>query len=523
MEQIRAEVNAAPRGQKAVVVARWAEVLKVDRATVYTLLRVPGGRTRKAGAKSRELVAWATVAAVYKKSPPPGAGEISTDQAVRLAVQNGDLPAGALEVPVATINRTIRALGLAPQARRRNRIQAGYPNRRHHFDASSSKFLYVARDLGGGDYLLKLHRPGQMGYKNKPIPVERLRPWVYGVTDDYSGRLIVRYTVAHGESLVDSLSFLAHAWERMGLPEDLLADQGILKKGFASADLIARLDVGLPESLPYAKEAHGKIERPWRTLWQRLEKPMFAGDWKKFELKLSELHVMTENYLAEYNAMPHRFEREISRMDAWEKINWRGGLVALPEDALATVARRKKRKVDVAGWFEYQGKAYEVAGLHNAWVYVYEGVFGDRLAVQDIKTGTRYNASAPRILDVDEFRAHPETPHDRAVKEAATLDVPRAAMLYQSAPEARAESAALKAPARVKAVREIEDPLDASVHPTVEEAYREFAGIVGAFIPEDMREEVMAEIESNGRDREFVRMFALDVRAAMEQQVAVNG
>ena len=529
IEQIRIEVRRAPRGQKATVVARWAEVLKADRSTIYSHLSTPGGRKRKAAPQRPEYWEWTHAVWEVKLRPAAvGAGPISTDQAVAAAVREGTVPASALHVPVATFDRIARALGLSKASVRRFRYQATRPNEAHHFDASGSKYLYVARKAGD-EYVLRIHRPGAMGYKNKPIPVERLRPWYYGLVDDYSGRLITRCTVAQGESMADSLLFLEHAWSQFGLPGELLADQGVLKRGMASSDLIARLDVGLRESMPYAKESHGKIERPWRTLWQRFEKPFFiAKDWERFEITLTELNERLVRALEEYNSRPHRWERKLTRMDAWKKVNLLGGIVEIPENALATVARRKKRKVGVDGVLWLDGTPYEVKGLHDAWVYVYEGVFDSRMVVQEIETGVRHEVRDFRPNKLGQYKAAPVTPHEAVLKTAAAGGVSRDALPYGPGEAVAAASTntdvvrMLDRPMRTREVREIEDPLNASVHPSADEAYREFAGIVGVFIPPDMREEVIAEIEANGRDKDFVRSFALDVRAAMERQT-VNG
>src|SRR3989304_823124 len=387
VEQIRHELRNAPHGHKSVIAKRWAAVLDCSVQQVYRLAADGKKSARSSKAKKPDYHEWAKVVMMVKKRPPEGAGEISTDQAIEIAAAKGLIPLEALSVPIGTFDRIIRSFGVTKRKRRFTRYQAEKPNQAHHVDASSSKFFFVHRRVGN-DYVIRLHRPGANGYKNKPIPCDRLRPWIYGLVDDHSGRQIARYTIAAGESMADTLLFLQHAVSAVGLPEQLIADQGVLKKGLPSQDLIKRLHVALPEMMPYEKEAHGKIERPWRTAWQRFEKPFFAvDDWQKYEITEAELNRRFAVYLEEYNELPHRFEREITRMQAWRRISLHGGIVAIPENALATAAKRAKRKVGADGILQYEGGIYEVKGLHEADVYVIEGVFEDRLVVQDRATG----------------------------------------------------------------------------------------------------------------------------------------
>lgn len=509
--EMRREIMTAPHGHKSVTARRWAAIIGANNTVqVYRLISL-GARDRKGEPERAELTEWTKVVYAMKKRPPEGAGEISTDQAVKLCA--GILPREAQDVPPSTYDRIARGLGLNKKQRRISRYQAARPNMAHHFDASSSKFFYIHRRVGN-DYVLRMHRPGQMGYKNKPIPCERLRPWVYGLTDDHSGRFICRYTAAAGESMSDGLLFLQYAWAIMGLPDQLLADQGTLKKGLVSQDLIARLDVELPQMMPYAKEAHGKIERPWRTLWQRFEKHFFAGGWEHSEILLSELNRRLDVFLSDdYNLLPHRFDKGVTRMQAWRRVSLHGGIVTIPENALATAAKRKKRKVGPDGILQYEGDYYEVKGLHEAWVHVYEGVFEDRLIVEEIETGNKFEVNAFAPLPLGEYRSHPDTPHQTAVKESKALAVPTDGLLYTA--KKGADGRVVDMPIR-SVERAIDDPFDVSSFATTDEAMGEFFSITGQTIYGEEREYVVSLIEENGRNREYVRNFAMEVRADIE-------
>ncbi|GER92662.1 transposase [hot springs metagenome] len=522
--QARIEIANAPHGMKTETAGKWAKILNTTMQTLYRNINpdVNSKRTRKGQPQKPEYQKWARIVYQIKKCPPEEAGEISTEDAVLIAVKSGLIPEAAIDVPIGTYNRIARENGWSKKEVRANRFQAERPNQAHHFDASTSKFFYIAKRFCDGDYLLKLHRPAKH-YKNKPVPVDALRPWIYGLTDDYSGRLICRYVAAQGENSVDSMSFLSWAWSIIGLPEQLLADQGMLKKALPSRDLIERLGIELPEMMPYQKRGHGKIERPWRTAWQKFEKPFWAvADQEKFEITLSELNKQLLHFIEDkYNKLPHRFERHITRMQAWSKINLHGGIVTMPENALATVARRCKRKVSVEGKLEYNGKSYEVKGLHSAWVWVFEGVFEDRLIVQDCKTGMKYEVRDFEPLNLGEYKSHKQTPHQELVKESANLNISKDAMLY--ADKAPRDEKIVAMPIRTKEDREIADPFDVTTYASIDEAMGEFMKIVLSLDPEN-KEVVKRLILQNGLKKQYVMDLALEIRAIKEtKNAAVAG
>ncbi len=520
IESARREVLFAPYGFKTEMADRWAALLSVSRAHLYRLIESPLRERREAMPLKPKYYAWAHVIWQLKKTPPEEAGELTTEDAVTSALKKGLVPPEAADVPTGTYNRIARDLGWTRRQKRRNRIQAARPNQRHHFDASTSQFLHIARRLNDGEYVLKLHRPAAGGYKNKPVPVDRLRPYYYGLVDDHSGRLLSRCIAAVGENSADSMAFLCWAWEQMGLPEELYCDEGMLKKAFASRDWIDRLGVPLPPSIPYEKESHGKIERSWRTTWKNYELTFYAevSDWHKFEITLTEFNRQLANFVeSKYNQRPHRFERNISKMQAWNRINLHGGIVQIPENALSTVARREKRKVDVAGMLQYPGGPYEVIGLHEAWVWVFEGIFTDKLVVQDIQTGKKYEVKDFKPRDLGEFRAHPETEHEKLVKASASLPLSGQG-LY--ADKAAANQKITAMPTRVKEEREIVDPMNVTAYASMAEAWAALPPIMDPA----QRTQIEELVRAQGMDKSFVDDLAQELRAAIETQrrTAVN-
>lgn len=514
MQQIRAELLTAPYGFKCEIVKRRAEMYGVTPATIWRGLELKA-RTRKAQPKRPELYDWARVVAMIKKRPPTEAGEISTDQAMEIAVTSGNCPKELLEEHVATIDRCMRKMGTTKKSIRASRYQAEYPNQGHHFDGSTSAYFHIARRMPDGEYIMMMHRPAAGGYKNKPIPVDRLRPVFYGLVDDYSGRRIADVIPAHSENAQDSVMMLERFWRELGLPKELLADQGMLKKCLATSKWVRLVGVELPQMKPYASRGHGKVENPWKTYWQRFEKPFYAPDnWQKYEITLTEYRRRLRNHIEEMNAKRHRFERKITRMDAWRKVMLNGGVTILPENSLAAIARETKRKVDIDGMLEYQGGLYTVKGLHDAWVMVYEGIFTDRLVVMDIKTKERYEVKDFKPLKLNEFRADKDTEHQKIIKAGANISVTDEALPYREV--AKTAANVVNLPIR-QTEREIASVFDVEHYASVDDAKREVFDITGPLGNEEWAAIEEAIIE-NKLNKAFVRELAMNIRGAIEQQ-----
>jgi len=517
--QIRSEWLAAQNGARSGIIARWAQKVGCSYQSLYRTLDI--GRKRCGERKICGIEDAAALVAQIKKRPPKDAGEIATDQAVELAIANGIIPEEMADVSIGTWNRIMREDGLSKKSRRVQRFQAEYPNQLHHVDASTSAFFYIHRQEGD-EYILRMHGGSALGYKNKPVPI-RLRPWVYGLTDDYSGYHLARYVAAAGESLADNLQFLSWGWSFnddkpfFGIPDRIKADQGPLMKGDASREWLDRLGVELDGSTPYEKEAHGKIERPWRTLWGRFERVFFAeADWRKFEITMSELQRRFRIYQnTYYNMLPHRYEPGITRLDAWRRINTlRGGAVAMPENAIATAARRHIRTVSMDGCISLDGTIYEVKGLHDAKVRVYEGIFEDRLVVEDIATGEKYETRKFAPAKLDDYRREKDTPHQKAVKAAEDLVMRNT--LYGGVGSEEREAGNKKVtrlPTRIRERREISNPLGVDSYGSIEAAMREFLNICPVRLTAEDRASVRELIVENGLNRAFVRELALEVQA----------
>lgn len=426
-QQVKAELQQSPRGTKAATVAKWASLLGCDVKKIWALQETGRVRAKKANSSLEEVT---KIVFQIKFRVPDCTGPLSTDQAYKMARINGNLPEDAPRYHPSTIDRCARDLKLTKTPRRIQRFQAERPNQMHHVDASTSQFLHVVKALPNGDYLLKLHAGSSQNYKNKPLPI-KMKLWIYGVVDDYSGCLAGRYAAAPGESAADNLNFLKWAWSKKedktlhGVPEKIKGDKGPMMRGKVAEDLFARLGVEIDPSEPGAKDAHGKIERPHRTNWQRFEKQfMVLDDCKKFEITLSELNRQFLVYLnTEYNLRPHRYEKEITREQAWKRISLQGGVRPLPAGAFETSCERVERTVGRDGTIKLDGQIYEVKGLHAAKVWVIKSVFTDDIIVQEVETGKKYEVINFKPNPVGTFTAHPDTAHQKNIKAGKDLHI----------------------------------------------------------------------------------------------------
>jgi hypothetical protein len=522
--QILTDWQNAPFGHKRRVLEKWAGSLGCTVKTLY--LQIPRElksqrEPRKGVPKIKGIKEFSLIVAQVKRRSPRKL--LATEDAVALAYENGLIPEDIAKVPVSTFNTHMRKLGMNKGSGRVVRFQADYPNQLHHIDASGSDCFFVKKNLPDGDAVLKLdHRPYK-GYKNKiKDPEDGNRLWVYGLVDDHSGLMKARYVAAPGESSLDNLDFVSWVWSEIGLPEWLKADHGPMMKTLIAKEFLKNLSIDVDPSVPGKSRTHGKIERPWRTIWRRFENPFYVENHKTFEITLSELNRRFSNYLESYNNKFHRYERRVTRLNVWKRVGLRGGIVEMPENAIRTMARRFKRTVEHDGCFSLHGEVYEVKGLHRAKVWVYQGVFDDRLIVEDVATGEKYEVEVFKPLGFHEFRGQKETPDELAFKQARELkakdkngnerDLKNT--LYM-APEDHGNVESFPVP--VKEIRQVPDVLDANTYPSVEAALRDFIAISGVFLDMDIQARIREEIINNGLNKTFVRELALEVQAENER------
>lgn len=514
MDMVRREWTEAGWGMKRPVIEKWSAATGVSVHALYA--RLDTGRKRKKQERGiKNIEEQALIIAQIKRRPPEHRGMITTEDAMELARSQGY----KITASKSSVDRVMREMGMGSR-KRHVRYQADRPNVCHHVDASSSDVFFVARKLADGDYVLKLHA-GYKGYKNKPVPI-RQRPWIYGLIDDYSGLFLARYTVAEGENALDNVDFVCHAWSQIGIPEFIKGDCGPMMKSDDFRFFLHRLSVAVDPSVPGNKNAHGKIERKWRDMWARFEKPFFGGDIRKFEIKLSELNEHLARFCERWNERPHRLERKITRKQAWMKINQQGGYMALPADALKKLVSRYERTIDSAGCFTVNAETFECKSLHGCKAHIYIGATDGRIIVVNPANGEKHEAECFAPREFGDFAATPDTADTVARKGAAEMVIENT--LYAEPMDksvgysSGGNVVALPVTARVKETAEIADlgeirrKKQADLHyADAEDAIKSFITLSGYVPDADERQGLIMLMEDNGLDKGFIADLANEV------------
>jgi hypothetical protein len=179
----------------------------------------------------------------------------------------------------------------------------------------------------------------------------------------------------------------------------------------------------------------------------------------------------------------------------------------MPDNAIATIAKRDERTVGQDGCISLDGIIYEVKGLHDAKVWVFTGCFDDKVVVVDKVTGTSYETRRFVPNKVGEYKAHPKTPHQEAVEAAKDLKVSNT--IYS---EPKQTGNMVQMPTRVKETVALEDPLEINTYPSMALAMEGFISIYGYAPNKENREVIQDLILENGLSRRFVTDLALNAQ-----------
>lgn len=307
IDEVRARVEELPHGQRSSFVERVAANMDCSKATVYR--KISGGEIKRSREPEVPVAVVIKAGAMKAGSEKKGANgrQLATEDVISMLEMSGEIEPGS--VSPSTIDRRLRELGWAQQ-RTYTRHEDNYVNEVHQMDFSRSEYFEVV-DFSDGDYLLKVDgRRGTWAYKNKPAE-ERLRLWVVGYVDTWSRACLYRYFAATGENLMMATQFLSFAWQRedplhplVHLPETLKLDQGALGKNSTfkqrlKEDLGIRVELAAPKNDRLAKnQGMGKVERRFRTLWQRFElKQATILEQKDIStISLSDLNVLAHQH-----------------------------------------------------------------------------------------------------------------------------------------------------------------------------------------------------------------------------------
>lgn len=528
-KEIAAHLAAAPHGDRVAAAERLAQRYGVSRATIYRVAK-RGGTPRERQPERPEYRDWTRIAVALAHSPDVGE-PLPLDLAIEAGIDSGDLPPEAADMPIPTAYRLARQIGLTKQRRRSHRLDADYPMQAVLIDYSTSKFLLADRE-DGDDWILRLHRrpvPAS-GYKNRPLREHRKRVGVYALWDMCTGCVVARYVVSSGENALDALDFLCWALAQdkdprlvlHGVPDDLWSDLGPLARSDAAADLLERLNIALVTGKPYAKERMGGVEVSHKTRWRRFERALFLRG--SDTIRLSALNDRLTEFMVRENARPARTKvdgRHRSRAAAWMELTNRrpadNPLCKLPPNAMQTLVREERRKLDVNGIIRWDNVEYECADWHDRWVIARRAIDGSGdLAIEDEATGEKRLARRYERRPYGTIRQSPASPLEQLLGDKAG----RKANADIYAPKTATGAANVtQLPPRSAAAAPLENPLSGGDRcRDLDEAMRLFTSIYQWPLSAANRALVIERITEAGLSRQAVTALAQELRALAHKQ-----
>lgn len=321
LAEIKEQLDACPYGGQTALMEQYARSTGRSAKTLYRLMK------DQFGAKRRRIKGEPKVDQFYvdviagKKAFALKRYErnYTTEDAIKDAENEGLVPQGLL-VP-GTVDRRIRESGYWDE-RRHTAVLEDIANEVHYWDFSRSEYIYPCQPEGD-DWLLVLGKKSLM-YKNRQG--EKFGMWVGAVRDGKTGVRITKYNVAAGESVRICKDLLRYVWQRPaddhplhGIPWGQRSDKGSAIAGKLILSLFEELDIKYYPNNPGNKKAMGKIERLWRTWWQRFELPLIMRNGEGYKLRLSELNELAFEHNLEEMNKKHPFFTGLTKRQVFEQ------------------------------------------------------------------------------------------------------------------------------------------------------------------------------------------------------------
>lgn len=424
--EVYRELQACPYGAKSSIVDRYAQRWGVSRATVYREIEKEFGKQRKREKQNYRVDdAYIDVIARLKAlslSYGKKSRELTTEDAIEIAETKGLVPQGILKK--STVDTRLRQKGFR-KVKPVQRYIEDFSNQAHYVDFSRSEYISIAGyDAGSGEYILKTAGKS-LRYKNKQGRSFGL--WLAGLRDGKSGVRLVRYYTVAGENAYMGLDFLQWCWHRDEddhplnyFPYFLRIDNGALAKNKDVQAMLEALEIEQVTSEPYNKQAMGKIERTWRTFWQRFELKLVMEVGIGQRLSLDDLNQLAFDYCVDESRKAHPIFRDRKKHVIYEQ-----DLLAYPprtyEGDIANLASRPmRRKVGRDLMFYIDNEPYRAPERYlDKWVLVHRNMNGD-LVGEGEEDGLRFDIEPFVFNRFQEFRAFPDTYKDKMLKEATS-------------------------------------------------------------------------------------------------------
>lgn len=313
-------LDAAPN--KGKVMRDAEKQFGCSESTLYKRMRQIRGKTKEAPGRPREIDRDLVRAVIRLKErgkamgPADADRELSTPDALKILERNGW--AGATDHSPSRINAIARKeLGYRDK-RRVRRFEADHAAQLYQMDFSRLEYFQLFDyDDERDDYLLKV-TSRSTAYKD---PSGAFRAWVIGLIDDKSRVALGRVFAATGESPELGLEFLRWVFSREPdehplryAPDALQADAG----AFDAAATERALDAAnIDFQSGKGKGSQGKVERNFRTLWQRWELPLALECGQGHVMTLRELNARLHEYCVRLAREPHPRYRRHTREEVY--------------------------------------------------------------------------------------------------------------------------------------------------------------------------------------------------------------
>jgi hypothetical protein len=249
--------------------------------------------------------------------------------------------------------------------------------------------------------------------------------------DDRSRVTFTQYVVAPGESFQMAKEFLACAWGAdprcpiQGMPRELNCDFGPVHSSEAGKNLMASLGVAFTDRMPESPNVTGKVERTWRTLFTDFETTYQLHVDRT--LSLRELNEEHAAWQVELNDRKHPDFRAFTRIGLYRAEVMHTDVRFIPEDLGDGIWQADMRCVDAFARIRWQNAWYRTpdSWQRGTMVEVMESA-GGKILLRHPDTGETFDAPPATPTEWGQYRGHKDTPNQRLVKEAATLQIKNA-------------------------------------------------------------------------------------------------
>jgi hypothetical protein len=362
------ELSAAPYGGQGEVLQRWENTVGLSRSTLLRHAKRAGYRPQERKRRADAGVSRAgiteeglahVVALLAGSHRKTGSIEMPTNEAVMEAVAAGVLPQGTTPE---TVRRLLREKGLSRRMLKANyttdgqtvsamhvRLITDGPNHMHQVDVSACLHWYFKKRGG----LAQRHAKLELMGGKKLAPYKRIREHIlrYALTDHYSGAFYVRYYLAAGETALNLIDFLYHAWRRRehehdifhGVPRMVYFDPGSANLAYATTNLLDNLQVKWLAHQAGVARATGAAECYQRIWQQHFESKL----WLRPPENLEELNARADDARIYYCATRKLRRTKKTRWEAWAAIKAEDLRLLPPEEVFRELVHEKPHRTTV--------------------------------------------------------------------------------------------------------------------------------------------------------------------------------